>query len=261
MTKQPSSEYLESLLQRAAARLPYPPTPNLASDSVRAGTIARRTRHARLRLRMGLLALALLAGLLIVPEVRARVLRIFQIGAMEIVPIEPTSATLNDLSKVSVTATAIPSDMLQGLAGETSLESARAQVRFPIRLPGYPADLGPPDRVYLQDLNGDALILVWLDAQQPERVRLSLYILTSDIFGNKSNVTLLEETTVNGQGAVWVSGSHLLRIITQSGEQQLLERRLVTGNVLIWDEGDLTYRLESEFTLQEAIRIAESLGN
>jgi hypothetical protein len=35
--------------------------------------------------------------------------------------------------------------------------------------------------------------------------------------------------------------------------------RLVDGHVLIWADGDITYRLETNLLLEEAIRIAESL--
>jgi hypothetical protein len=34
---------------------------------------------------------------------------------------------------------------------------------------------------------------------------------------------------------------------------------MITGNVLIWTDGALTYRLESDLPLAEARRIAESL--
>jgi hypothetical protein len=36
-------------------------------------------------------------------------------------------------------------------------------------------------------------------------------------------------------------------------------RRLVEGNVLIWFENGLTYRLESDLSLEETVRVAESL--
>jgi len=35
--------------------------------------------------------------------------------------------------------------------------------------------------------------------------------------------------------------------------------RLIEGHVLIWTMGDVTYRLETELSLEEAIKIAESL--
>ena len=36
-------------------------------------------------------------------------------------------------------------------------------------------------------------------------------------------------------------------------------RRLITGYVLIWRDGDITYRLETDLPLEEAVKIAESL--
>jgi hypothetical protein len=36
-------------------------------------------------------------------------------------------------------------------------------------------------------------------------------------------------------------------------------RRLIAGHVLIWDENGVTYRLESNLDLSQAIEIAESL--
>jgi len=35
---------------------------------------------------------------------------------------------------------------------------------------------------------------------------------------------------------------------------------LVEGNVLLWTEGEITYRLETDQRMEEAVRIAESLA-
>jgi hypothetical protein len=35
--------------------------------------------------------------------------------------------------------------------------------------------------------------------------------------------------------------------------------RLIDGNVLIWENNQITYRLETNLELDEAVRIAESL--
>ena len=43
-----------------------------------------------------------------------------------------------------------PGPILLNLAGATTLAEASDGVDFTIRLPTYPADLGPPDQVYLQ---------------------------------------------------------------------------------------------------------------
>jgi hypothetical protein len=34
---------------------------------------------------------------------------------------------------------------------------------------------------------------------------------------------------------------------------------LIEGHVLIWTEGEITYRLETDMPLEEAVRVAESL--
>jgi hypothetical protein len=38
------------------------------------------------------------------------------------------------------------------------------------------------------------------------------------------------------------------------------QRRLVSGHVLIWEEDGLTYRLETDLSMEEAVAIAESLA-
>jgi hypothetical protein len=65
----------------------------------------------------------------------------------------------------------------------------------------------------------------------------------------------VETTDVNGRIAVWTTGPYVL--MTQLG--WLVEFRLVEGHVLIWADGPLTYRLETDLSLDEAVRIAESL--
>jgi hypothetical protein len=36
-------------------------------------------------------------------------------------------------------------------------------------------------------------------------------------------------------------------------------RRMIEGHVLIWADGPITYRLETDLSLDEAVKIAESL--
>jgi hypothetical protein len=69
---------------------------------------------------------------------------------------------------------------------------------------------------------------------------------------------VIQETTVNGGLALWVGGTHML--LYRNGLGQDIEFRvLVPGNVLIWKDNRVTYRLESGLPLDEAIRIAESV--
>jgi hypothetical protein len=47
-------------------------------------------------------------------------------------------------------------------------------------------------------------------------------------------------------------------LILSNGDTQFM--RMIEGQVLIWADGDVTYRLESDLSLEEALKIAESLA-
>jgi hypothetical protein len=66
------------------------------------------------------------------------------------------------------------------------------------------------------------------------------------------------EARVKGRRAIWTTGPYVLEVGDAQGVG-LDMRRLVRGHALIWTEGALTYRLETDQDLDEAIRIAESL--
>ncbi len=68
----------------------------------------------------------------------------------------------------------------------------------------------------------------------------------------------MRETSVKGQPALWTQGPYLLQF-ERDGQVIVDTRRLVTGHVLIWVEKGITYRLETDLSLEEAVRIAESL--
>jgi hypothetical protein len=141
------------------------------------------------------------------------------------------------------------------IGGETPLDVARRDVRFPIKLPTYPSTLGPPDAVFVQELGDQTAMLVWVDPAQPRRVTLALQALGPNAFVEKVKPRKLQDARVNGQPAMWASGAYLLQ--TRSGDMDI--RRLITGHVLIWREGGITYRLETDLPMEEAVKIAESL--
>lgn len=196
----------------------------------------------------------LLASLLAVPPLRAGVLDVLRIGAVRILLAEPTPTIARPL------ATPVPRTVALGLVGQTTLEVAQRDAGFPVRLPTYPSNLGPPSQVFLQELDGAVVVLVWLDSADPREVRLSLHQLASTAMAEKGGPQSVEETTVNGQRAIWSEGPYLLQYRRAEGTQVGLHH-LVTGHVLIWqeEEGGVTYRLETELPLDEARRIAESL--
>jgi len=234
------------------------------------GTVKSRLHRALGRLRaslegepafrrdvlIGIVAVILFLLLLLsVPEVRAAIARFFQLGAV-IIQVEPTTPTptVPNAPTLAPTPTLIAS--LRDLSGRVTLEEATAKAGFPVRLPRYPDDLGQPDSVFLQYVDGQLVVLVWMDKQNPNRIRLSLHILGKGARVYKEQPKIIENTTVNGTLALWVVGDHLVSV--QSGKQWTM-RRLITGRVLIWVDGDVTYRLESDLPLDETRKIAESI--
>ncbi|MCE7986342.1 MAG: hypothetical protein DYG89_34645 [Caldilinea sp. CFX5] len=261
--KQPSDPRWEEQLQSLARTFPYPSTPDLAGAVERrlAAPPARPAAAPRF-LRpvwVALLALALLlGGLLAVPPVRAALQEWLQIGAVRIWLVEPTATPTPQPKTPTPRPTPTPLASLFDLAGATTLADAQQKAGFPLRLPSYPTTLGRPDGVFYQNIGGPAVVLVWLDIRQPARAKLSLHILGPNTFAEKGNATRLAQTTVNGQPAFWTEGPYML-VYHRGTTTDYDIRRLVEGHVLIWTEGNLTYRLETDTTMTEAVRMAESL--
>jgi hypothetical protein len=266
MSEQLPVDPVDDKLRDLAQRFSYPPTPDIAQSVSRKlaseGDFARK-RAGSERVERGLrprlafapvaLVLALLfVGALAVPEVQAFVRSVLRIGVIDIVEGTPTAGSPEPL----------PSPVVGlDLIGETTLEGARAKVFFPIKLPTYPSDLGAPDRVFVQETEGDALVLAWLDPARENTARMILDELGSDVIAQKT-LSLgyrLQETSVKGQSAVWIGSVHILDFYNRSGSTESQLRRLINGPVLLWSEGGITYRLQSDLSLDEAVKVAESL--
>ena len=267
-------------ITQTARALPYPPTPDIAA------AIARRTAgrkatswlpRAPLRqappyqaMWLASLLVALLMTLWAVPPVRATLLEFLQIGAVRIWLIEPTPiptpvSTLSPQhTRQSATVvntprpTPTPFQSLFNLAGETTLDEAAHQAGFAIRLPTYPTDLGPPDGVFYQYLNGPVVVLVWMNPAHPTEAAYSLHIFGAGAFVTKGVPPVVETATVNGREVAWLQGPYMLSYGSGS-EREWQMRYLVSGRVLLWQEDGLTYRLESNLSFEEAIKMAESL--
>jgi hypothetical protein len=99
-------------------------------------------------------------------------------------------------------------------------------------------------------------ILVWIDPGRPDKIRLSLHLIPSTSWAvEKFDPAQVQETQVNGQHAIWAVGPYPLRL----RNNDLDFMRLIAGRVLIWKDGEITYRLETDQSLEEAIKVAESL--
>ncbi len=270
------SAELERFGQRVravAGGFPYPPMPVIRP--VRSS----RPDRSRTQLAWGAgIALSLVLALLAVPQVRAALIEFIQIGAVRLNLIAPTPTLIPPTPTGALAPTVVPSPTptplasVLDLSGETTLADARQRANFTVRLPAYPADLGEPDHVFVQEQGASMVVLVWLDPDDPTHVRMSLHQIPRESWAldkmgfSKTGITkeglanaglaIIQFAAINGQTAAWVEGPHLL--IARNGD--LEQKRLVTGNTLIWlAENGVTYRLETELALDEAVKIAESL--
>lgn len=241
----------------------YPPTPDIA------GFVSARLRPAKSPRLLSktwawslTIVLIFLLSLLLIPPARAAILEFIQIGIVRIFPqpIEPTVEPITTATpQTQILLTATPNATLQFLetiAGKTTLADAQERANYPILLPTYPSDIGKPDYVYIQNADGNMTILVWLDPQNSESVLMSLHFIPDGSWAiTKVSPTILEETSVNGVRAIWAVGPYPLRFT----DGDLDFTRIVDGNVLIWADDTITYRLETNMSLEEALKIAESL--
>jgi hypothetical protein len=138
---------------------------------------------------------------------------------------------------------------------------------FHVAMPTDPA-VGAPETVYMDDRRGGQVTLLWPadDTLPPTRQRdvgllLSEFVGTvGEGFFNKviGGGTPVEAVTVNGDRGFWISGDP--HVFFWEGPDGTVDdpRRLV-GDVLIWSDGTVTYRLESALGRDASIRIAESV--
>jgi hypothetical protein len=258
MEKHNELDWQKKILQ-AASEMRYPPTPDVTSDvlqriSAQKALVPGRFSGQMLPKRWLATALALflvlVLALSLVPGVRAQIQEFLQIGPLRIFFTNPTAP-----STPLETQPFLPASLFE-LAGRVTLSEASSRWQYPLRQPAYPPDLGAPDLVFLQGPVDEALILAWLDPAAPDQVFLALQALApGDSLYSKSAPASVEQTTVNGEVAYWIVGEHLLEM--RNGDYSMF--RLVEGHVLTWTSGVLTYRLETDLSLEEAVRIAESL--
>ena len=251
---------LEQALVQAGRDLHYPSTPALAAR-VSASLAEGKGTRPRLYLRPALLflvAVLLACGLVVAfPETRDAIAQFLGLRTIRIIPITPTPIVPTAQPSIS---TAVPSPALVPGAQccRTTLVDATARSQFRILLP----DSETPSQVFLQDLPNfgaaQQAILVFGDPSAP---RFTLYEATNFLYGKiVSGGTVIEETQVKGQRAIWLSGApHLLVYLDSSGRTQFESERSISANTLAWEIGNVTYRLETNLSKEEAIRIAESL--
>lgn len=261
--RQFSDAALEETVRRVGSSYPYPPTPNLAAavrSRIAAAPIVpiRRRLLWRDPLRLALVAAVLLvvAGVaaLINPASRDAIAHFFHISG---VVVRRAPSPLPSLSPIS------PLDLGQ----RTTLDAAQSVVSFKIVVP---PDLGAPDAVYVRtDIPGGEVALAYKPRPGIPMVReTQLGLLVTEFRGDLNpNLfqktlgpdTKLVETSVHGDDAWWIEGQPHEVIVQTSANSFTQEPLRLAANTLIWSHAGVTYRIESNLSQADAMRIAAGL--
>lgn len=288
-TWRPTEVELESSLRDLGARVAYPATPDVASavpSAVRSRlATARRPFWAVLRpvarpLAFAALALALLAAgiLAVFPEARDAVAERLGLRGVTIehLPFVPSATpTPSPIPTPTPAATPLPSPTPApagarlGLGTAVTLAEAQARVPYGALVPSAP-ELATPDEVYVsQTWSGEQVALVYRARPGvPEAGETGVGLLLIQFRGQVDAAlfgkglgpgTRLEQVTVNGSPGFWIEGRpHAVFYRDATGQVRDDTIRLA-GNVLLWEQGSLTLRLESALSKDEALRIAQSV--
>jgi hypothetical protein len=239
---------LERALTALSPEIAVPEAPDLV-PAVLARIQPRRERRPQPRrwvLAVALVVLALLGATLAIPDARSALFRILHIGGERIEFVDELPAVLP--------SPAVDLDVVLGQ--RVTLEEARREAGFDLR------ELEEtPDRVYLGDRG-----TVWFLYGTPERVRLlvaqtPLLLVDQQLILKKlaGPDTRVEQVVVDGSTGYFLSGApHLVLLLDANGDVVEESARLAK-NVLVWESGDVAYRLEGNFGKEDALRLASML--
>jgi len=140
------------------------------------------------------------------------------------------------------------------LGRSTTLDEAAARVGFEIRVP---VALGEPEAVFI-DQEGSRVSLTWLPDDELPRIPGTPWGALLIEFGG-DRIQAVKQVPIDRAEWVdagrikgyWLSGPHVLRLEDGTAFR-------VSGNVLLFQRGGTTLRLEAELDQAAAIRLAES---
>ncbi|MCO8272797.1 hypothetical protein M1L60_19565 [Actinoplanes sp. TRM 88003] len=138
--------------------------------------------------------------------------------------------------------------------GPAGLAEAKRKAPFAVLMP---AALGPPERVELADPDDKGVPRVVSALYRGGTVRFDQFDGSAGAFFKQAGEA--EWTDVGGNMAIWLPGPHTLTYVDRTGVERSATARLATPT-LIWEQGQVTYRLEGFTSLDEARATATSLS-
>ena len=235
---------LELALRQLGAAIEFPEPPDLATRvRDRLGEAPDRGWAPR---RLVAVALAVLvvavAAVMAVPSARTAVLEWLGIKGV-------TVTHVDELPEVGV----LRDDDLG-----TRVSLAEARERAPWIVEPRSKEVGPPDAVYFStDVPGDQVTFVWGTTRN---ARLLLTQSPGQAFAEKmvGPDTSAEQVDVDGKFGVWFSGAPHAFVFRDERGQIREELPRLARNTLLWQDGQLTVRIEGDLSKEEALEIARS---
>ena len=235
------------------------------------GTVKSRTSRAVRRLQVAMTLLVILIVLFAIPGVRHAVadwlgLRGVRIEPQPVPTTVPQAGTNVPRAGTTHVATTLPA---LGFGSPTSIEAARSALPFAFAVL-QDAGLGAPDGVYVDRSIADGVVsLVWKpipSAGIPASPTLPDVGLVFSMFRGRVDDasfvkmlppgTTVESVVVGGDRGFWIAGEpHQLSASTGPGQYFAVETRLAT-NTLLWQHGDVTYRIEADIDRERALALA-----
>ncbi len=256
MTDQQLADALRSLSPQIA----YPPTPDL-TGAVKQGIqpsrpVRRMPRSGRLAAIAAMLVVVLLAGVLLIPETRSTVADWFGVPGIGIwFEDEP--------EEVPVYGKPFH------LGERVTLDVARAEAGFDVLVPESEL-VAEPDEVYIiRQFTGNIISFVYhANEDIPETEQTGVGILLTQFAGHLHQGmygkgappgVIVEELELNSLHAYWISGEPHTFYWSRDNGGTGQDRLRMAGNTLLWQQGDITLRLESALDRDTVLAIAASM--
>ena len=146
-----------------------------------------------------------------------------------------------------------------GYGRRVGLADAQAAAPFRVLLP---SGLGEADRVLLdRDLSGAAIVTVVYGDDRRARLVLTQWVAGAVLFDKMLGYeTRTEYVDVAGAPGLWIEGGrfHDVFYVSRSADEERAPGYL-GGNVLVWQRGSVSYRLEAAVSMGRALELARRL--
>lgn len=155
-----------------------------------------------------------------------------------------------------------------GLGEPVTLREARRTVDINVLLPQR---LGRPDAIYVapEPAGGRVTLVYRPGADLPEDPNTGAGMLVTMFRGRTEEAfvrkqagpeTRVRGVTVDEASGLWIEGAPHTVVYTDRRGDEFLEDLRLAGNVLIWQSGTVTLRLESRLPLGPSLEVARSMA-